>query len=71
MLCGYDLSKLLSEPLVREFSKLSNNYSISIIRPGYIIGIVEDGIANIDDFIWRLVVANINLKLYNGDEADI
>jgi L-aminoadipate-semialdehyde dehydrogenase len=50
-LCGYDLTKLLSDLLVMDFARVTENPRISIVRPGYIISTSKDGVANADDFL--------------------
>ncbi|OJJ48138.1 hypothetical protein ASPZODRAFT_130076 [Penicilliopsis zonata CBS 506.65] len=65
---GYDLTKLYSHMLVKEFARLSKSNHASIVKPGYIIGTATEGIANTDDFIWRMVAGSIMGHAYNSDE---
>ena len=37
----------------------------------YLIGTVQEGVANIDDFIWRLVASSIDIKGYEQEDADL
>ena len=69
---GYAQSKFLSELMVKEYAyKMApSQQQISIVKPGYIIGTIEDGIANVDDFIWRLTASCIGIKAYNASEED-
>ena len=68
---GYTQTKVVSEQLVRKcvdhaaFQKIS----LRIVKPGYIIGSIYKGIANQNDFIWRLVAGCIEIAAYNRDEA--
>ena len=70
MFNGYGQTKLVSELLVREVGRLDENVRgrasrFQIVKPGYIIGTVENGITNPDDFLWRLAVGVIEAKGYN------
>lgn len=63
---GYSQSKFVAEAIVRRFClrlPLSQN-RFSVIKPGMAIGTAEEGVANLDDFIWRVVVAASRLRLY-------
>ena len=68
---GYAQSKFLSELVVKEYARdaASREQRISIVKPGYIIGNTKDGIANTDDFIWRLAASCIDNKSYNAPDA--
>ena len=69
---GYAQSKFLSELIVKSYAQemAPHQQRISIIKPGYIIGTPEDGIANIDDFIWRLTASCVEIKGYNAVDAN-
>ncbi|CAG9949769.1 unnamed protein product [Clonostachys rosea f. rosea IK726] len=70
---GYSKSKVVSELIINKFSQThpSKNLSpIKVVRPGYIIGDSERGLANKSDFIWRLISASIEIGSYNTDEED-
>ncbi|GFF24079.1 leptomycin B resistance protein pmd1 [Aspergillus udagawae] len=69
---GYARSKAVSEQIVRRFAnqKGSKARHVRIVKPGFIIGDSEQGLANQSDFIWRLIAASVELGFYNGDEAD-
>ncbi|TVY34230.1 Nonribosomal peptide synthetase [Lachnellula subtilissima] len=60
---GYDQTKYVSERLVSaaatQFHKPRTTFSV--IRPGRIIGDVYTGVANADDFLWRLVMGTVRL----------
>ena len=69
---GYAQSKFLSELVVKKYAQemASHQQRISIIKPGYIIGTPEEGIANIDDFIWRLTASCVDIKGFNAMDAN-
>ncbi|KAI9807068.1 MAG: putative NRPS-like protein biosynthetic cluster [Sarcosagium campestre] len=69
-LSGYDLTKRLSEFLVKEHARVvaSRHQSATIVRPGFIIGDTDTGAANIDDYLWRVVAGAIDARQY-GPEA--
>jgi thioester reductase-like protein len=70
---GYAQTKLVSELLVKHASEMSSSHGrrFSILKPGYLIGTVQEGVANIDDFIWRLVASSIDIKGYEQEDADL
>ncbi|KAL8668797.1 MAG: hypothetical protein Q9168_006590 [Polycauliona sp. 1 TL-2023] len=67
---GYAQTKFLSEMLVKEYSRViaPGRQRICIVKPGYIIGGKQDGIAIADDFIWRLTASCANLKSYSAED---
>ncbi|KAK2028470.1 amino acid adenylation domain-containing protein [Colletotrichum zoysiae] len=68
---GYSQTKFVAEVLVRRAAErcFSTARNISVFRPGLIIGTPTEGVANLDDYIWRLTSASINIGAYNnGDE---
>lgn len=68
---GYAQSKIVSEILVKKFaSDTKYYYHISVIKPSYIIGTINDGLANPNDYLWRLIAGAIEIEAYNADEAD-
>jgi amino acid adenylation domain-containing protein/thioester reductase-like protein len=60
---GYDQTKYVSERLVSaaatQFRKLGTAFSV--VKPGQIIGDVYTGVANADDFLWRVVMGAVRL----------
>lgn len=54
---GYTQSKFVAESIVYQVAAklqpVQNRFSV--VKPGYIIGTAQEGIANVDDFIWRVV----------------
>ncbi|KAI9718466.1 MAG: putative NRPS-like protein biosynthetic cluster [Chrysothrix sp. TS-e1954] len=69
---GYAQTKFLSELMVKEYASTTapSHQLVSVVKPGYIMGTATEGIANADDFIWRLTASCINIKAYNAGEAD-
>lgn len=61
---GYDQSKYISERLVTAAAaqRGEERSKFSIVKPGLIIGDSEDGVANPDDFLWRVVTTAIRLQ---------
>ena len=68
---GYEQSKLMAELIVKRFaSRLgSGARHLRIVKPGYIIGNANNGLANRSDFVWRLVAGCLEIGAYNEDEA--
>ncbi|CAH7672621.1 hypothetical protein BY996DRAFT_4583714 [Phakopsora pachyrhizi] len=50
---GYGQTKWVSERIIQEAGR--RGLSGGIIRPSYILGDLETGSSNVDDFLWRLV----------------
>lgn len=79
---GYAQSKLVSELFVRDIGRLSQTPDsspssttttsrvFSVIKPGYIIGTATEGIANPDDFLWRLSAGVLEVNGYNSADQD-
>ena len=67
---GYTQTKFLSELLLKEYARVvaPNKQRISIIKPGYIIGNKEDGVAATDDFIWRLTASCARIGSYRMED---
>ncbi|KAL8829965.1 MAG: hypothetical protein Q9170_005952 [Blastenia crenularia] len=68
---GYAQTKFLSELMVKEYARsvAPRQQRISIVKPGYIIGGVDDGICITDDFIWRLTASCADIGSYNAEDA--
>ncbi|KAL9039867.1 MAG: hypothetical protein Q9180_002274, partial [Flavoplaca navasiana] len=66
---GYTQSKIVGEQLVQSAADTygSNNQekSVRIVKPGYMIGNAETGVANQSDFLWRLVKGCIEIGAYD------
>ncbi|KAL8682571.1 MAG: hypothetical protein Q9186_001424 [Xanthomendoza sp. 1 TL-2023] len=69
---GYTQSKFVAEQLVQQCTAHSafGAKRIHTVKPGYIIGSLANGIANTNDFIWRLVAGCVDIAAYNRDETD-
>lgn len=69
---GYTQTKFVSEQLVRNCVDHAafQTKLLRVVKPGYIIGSIRNGIANQSDFIWRLVAGCVEIAAYNGDEAE-
>ena len=69
---GYAQSKFVAEYLVRRsmHSPAFAAKTVRVVRPGYIIGSPTDGIANLTDFIWRLIAGCVEIQAYNQDDQD-
>lgn len=63
---GYAQTKYLAELLVKQFAVTYPN-QFSIIKPGLILGTPEEGVANTDDFVWRLVSAVVDARVTSQD----
>ncbi|KAL8773735.1 MAG: hypothetical protein Q9209_001503 [Squamulea sp. 1 TL-2023] len=68
---GYSQSKFVAESIVRKCMNHTAfaSKNLHIIQPGYIIGSPRNGIANLTDFIWRLVTGCLEIGAYNADES--
>ncbi|KAL9002482.1 MAG: hypothetical protein Q9188_004583 [Gyalolechia gomerana] len=68
---GYAQTKLLSELMVKEYARsvAPRQQRISIIKPGYIIGGIDDGNCVTDDFIWRLTAVCADIRSHNAEDA--
>ena len=69
---GYAQTKFLSELLVKEYARhtASSQQRVSVVKTGYMIGTMGEGIANTDDFIWRLTATCIDIKAYNATSGN-
>ncbi|KAL8724636.1 MAG: hypothetical protein Q9181_006738 [Wetmoreana brouardii] len=68
---GYEQSKLVAELSVKRCVNelLFERRQLRVVKPGYIIGTAETGLANRNDFIWHLVFGCLEIGSYNEDEA--
>ncbi|KAK3328127.1 hypothetical protein B0T19DRAFT_461502 [Cercophora scortea] len=67
---GYVQTKFLSESFVYEVASHlpPHQNRVSIVKPGLIIGNAGRGVANVDDFVWRIVAASIAVGAYPTEE---
>lgn len=66
---GYTQSKVVGEQLV-QFAAIKcglngQEKSVRIVKPGYMIGSAERGVANQSDFLWRLVRGCLEIGAYD------
>ncbi|RAO66311.1 uncharacterized protein BHQ10_002323 [Talaromyces amestolkiae] len=68
---GYSQTKFVAEAVIRRAAlRTSPDCSnISIIKPGLVIGTAQEGVANIDDYLWRLTAANIAIGAFDSAQA--
>ncbi|CAD6450786.1 24696652-b1e4-47b4-9288-53a86a903fff [Sclerotinia trifoliorum] len=68
----YAKTKFISQLLVQEYSQttIQNHNRVFVVKPSFIIGTPHQGIANTDDFIWRLVASCIEVGSFNEADAD-
>lgn len=70
---GYEQTKFVAEALVKRAAQRSepglNRFAIA--NPGLVIGTHTEGVANADDYIWRLAAACVRVGAYNADEAEV
>ncbi len=66
---GYGQSKLVAERLALSSLQTPTSFEnrISIIKPGFVIGTCTEGVANVDDFIWRIVAGSISIQGYSEE----
>ncbi|ODA81663.1 hypothetical protein RJ55_00165 [Drechmeria coniospora] len=71
---GYSQTKFVSEAVVRRAAQRCASFPgpnrFSIVIPGLVIGTPTEGVANIDDYIWRLAATCIRVGAYNASQAD-
>ncbi|KAK3685288.1 hypothetical protein B0T22DRAFT_465275 [Podospora appendiculata] len=67
---GYVQTKFLSESFVYEVASHlpPHQNRVSIVKPGLIIGNAGRGVANVDDFVWRIVAASAAVGAYPTEE---
>ncbi|KAK3613061.1 hypothetical protein LTR22_028322, partial [Elasticomyces elasticus] len=75
MLCdhnGYMQSKLIAESVLVQSAQIQQDLQkrVTIVKPGFIIGSVNSGLANMDDFLWRLVAGCVYLGSFPEDSKD-
>lgn len=70
---GYCQTKIISELLAKNFARSSerNKKRMSIVKPGYIVGTVAEGIGNIDDFLWRVVAGVVGIEGVSREDMDL
>ena len=63
---GYLRSKLVAERMLWQTTLLEHfpYHRVVILKPGFIIGNAVSGIANVDDFLWRIVAGSISIGCF-------
>ncbi|KAF5231323.1 hypothetical protein FANTH_13452 [Fusarium anthophilum] len=66
---GYSQTKFVAEALVRRAARRDELQPgrIKIVSPGLVVGTPTEGVANADDYLWRLLSACIRVGAYNAD----
>ena len=69
---GYSQTKFVSESAVYDIARQlpGSQNRLSVVKPGLIIGTSEEGIANIDDFLWRVVSTAADLRIYPSEPGN-
>nr|L0E2Z1.1 RecName: Full=Nonribisomal peptide synthase malG; Short=NRPS malG; AltName: Full=Malbrancheamide biosynthesis cluster protein G [Malbranchea aurantiaca]AGA37267.1 NRPS [Malbranchea aurantiaca] len=67
---GYSQTKYVSELLVKNFKEQLCNNPIAIVRPGLLIGSAEHGVANVGDYLWRVVSSAFSVGAYISEKGD-
>ncbi|KAJ4163461.1 hypothetical protein LMH87_005185 [Akanthomyces muscarius] len=66
---GYCQTKYVAEKVVHHLATAlpSSQNRFSVLKPGMIIGTAAEGVANLDDFLWRFVATAAKIQLYPLD----
>ncbi|KAI9725101.1 MAG: NRPS [Chrysothrix sp. TS-e1954] len=69
---GYAQTKLMAEYMLLQAvsQKAVLASRICVLKPGFIIGDTPSGIANVDDYIWRIVAASVTLGFFPVEQPD-
>ncbi|CAG8909360.1 unnamed protein product [Penicillium egyptiacum] len=67
---GYAQTKYVAEQLVKEFAQRYTTPIATIVKPGLIVGTVDSGVSNTDDFLWRVVASVIEIGAFNNTGLD-
>ena len=69
---GYVQTKFVAESTVIDSAHRlgSTQNQLSVVKPGRIIGTAETGVANMDDYLWRIVAAAVGMRKYPVEPAD-
>lgn len=70
---GYARSKAVSELLVKRFASEQDTQKVKhirVVKPGFIIGDADRGVANQTDFIWRLIAACVEIGYYSENDTE-
>lgn len=66
---GYCQTKYVAEKVVHHLATElpSSQNRFSVVKPGMIIGTAAEGVANLDDFLWRFVATAAKMRLHPVD----
>jgi len=69
---GYVRSKAMSELVVKKFAEQAQTKAkhVRVVKPGFIIGDSERGVASKNDFIWRYIAASVEIGAYDKESAN-
>ncbi|OAA37396.1 peramine synthetase [Metarhizium rileyi] len=69
---GYNQTKFVAEALVRRAASRSSprQHQFMVVSPGLVVGTPTEGVANADDWLWRMAAACIRVGVYNVDDSD-
>lgn len=69
---GYNETKFVAEALVRRAAARDSTgrNQFAVVSPGLVIGTPTEGVANADDWIWRMTAACLRVGVFNADESD-
>lgn len=70
---GYIQTKFVAETMINKVARRlpPDQNRISIIKPGRIIGTPKEGLANVDDYTWRVVGTAVALGYYPVGKEDV
>ena len=67
---GYNETKFVAEALVkRAAARVTRNRQFFVVSPGLVIGTPTEGVANADDWLWRMAASCIRVCVFNAAES--
>ncbi|KAI4248827.1 MAG: hypothetical protein L6R40_000838 [Gallowayella cf. fulva] len=68
---GYNETKFVAEALVRRAAarSLPGRNQFAVVSPGLVVGTPTEGVANADDWIWRMTASCLRVGIFNADES--
>nr|AHZ65449.1 peramine synthetase [Epichloe coenophiala] len=69
---GYTATKFIAEALVKRAAArgLGRRDQFAVVSPGLVVDTPTEGVANADDWLWRMAAACIRVGVINGEESD-
>jgi amino acid adenylation domain-containing protein/thioester reductase-like protein len=69
---GYIQTKLVADVIFKNlFTKLPKAQNrVSVVKPGRLIGNKDKGVANTDDYLWRVVAGAVSMGIYPTRDTD-